>query len=79
MGTWRSLLYLDHGVCEVHLQLCHIGSGFTQRRETDIQAINLSLNLCSFLVQEEFVEADQLQVGLGGHIVVPALGLVVFC
>lgn len=72
-------MYLDHGVCEIHLQLSHIGSGFAERGETDIQTVNLSLHLCSLLVQQELVEADQLQVRLGGHVVVPALCLVVIC
>ena len=80
---WRVLghilLYLDHGVCEIHLQLSDIGSGFTERGEADIEAVNLPLHLCPLLVKQELVEADQLQVGFGGHVVVPTLGLVVVC
>lgn len=61
-GTGHGLVYLDHGVCEIHLQLSHIGSGFTKCGEPDVQAVDLPLHLRPLLVQQELVEADQLQV-----------------
>lgn len=54
------VLYLDHGVREVHLQLGNVGSGLSECRESDVQAIYLSLHLRPLLVQQELVEADQL-------------------
>mmetsp|Transcript_6913 Transcript_6913/g.16623 ORF Transcript_6913/g.16623 Transcript_6913/m.16623 type:complete len:1317 (-) Transcript_6913:1319-5269(-) len=77
VGGGLLLLDLLHGVGQVDLELGHVARGLAERREADVEAVDLHLDLAALHANQILVEGDELEERLGRHVVEATLRLLV--